>query len=345
MIRAGILGGTGYVGQELIRLLHNHSHVELTKIISDSYSGKSFSSVYRNFTGLTHHQCQGIDYASMPDDIDILFTALPYGILMEHLTAEIMDKVKIIDLGVDYRFMNAEDYLNYYGKTHASIQLANRFTYGLCEWNDTNILKSSHIANPGCFATAIELALMPLLRENLIDESIIVDGKCSVSGSGRALTLGTHFAEANESVKAYKITNHPHTRECAKAFEFFTKKQIDLTFVPHIVPMQRGILVTCYTRLKQRFDDDTIRRIYHDCYADKQFVQILDKGMYVETKWIRNSNLCHINFEINPSSNQLIIIAAIDNLIKGAAGQAIQNMNIMFNLPQNTGLNLVPTCI
>ena len=345
MIRAGVLGGTGYVGQELIRLLHNHQHVKLAKILSNSYSEQSFSYVYRNFTGFLNQQCENIDYSSIADDIDILFTSLPYGVLMEHLTDKIMDKIKIIDLGVDYRFMDADEYLKYYGKTHSSIQLAERFTYGLCEWNENAIRKSNHITNPGCYATAMELALIPLLKEDMISENIIVDGKCSVSGSGRTLALGTHFAEANESAKAYKIINHPHTCECVKAIDYFTNKNVDLTFVPHIVPMQRGMLITCYTTLKHTFEYDDVKRIYHKYYSDKQFIQILDKGMYVETKWIRNSNMCHINFEINQFSNRLIVVCAIDNLIKGAAGQAVQNMDIMFDWPQNTGLDYVPTCI
>jgi len=345
MIRAGILGGTGYAGQELVRLLYGHKEVELTKIMSRSYPEQDFSQVYRNFIGLLKEQCRAIDYPTVADDIDILFTSLPYGVLMEHLTGEIMDNVKIIDLGVDYRFMDEDDYLKYYGKTHASIQLANKFVYGLSEWNEPAIRQSDHIANPGCFATALELALLPLLKEKVIETSIIADGKCAVSGSGRTLTLGTHFVEANESAKAYKIIDHPHTQESVKAVEYFTKEQIDLTFVPHIVPLQRGMLVTCYTTLKQDSSYEAIRRLYDNYYSDKRFIQLLDRGMYVETKWVRNSNMCHINFEIDQSNNRLIIIAAIDNLIKGAAGQAVQNMNIMFGLPQNTGLDRVPTCI
>ena len=333
------------MGQELVRLLHNHKNVELAKIMSDSYAGKSFSYVYRNFTGLTDHQCLDIDYASIADGIDVLFAALPYGVLMEHLTAEIMDKVRIIDLGVDYRFMSGGEYLKYYGKNHSSIQLAERFAYGLCEWNEDAIRESNHIANPGCYATAVELALIPLIREDLICDGVIADGKCSVSGSGRALTLGTHFTEANESAKAYRLTDHPHAQESVKAIEQFTAKQVDLTFVPHIVPMQRGMLVTCYAALRQCCGYDAIRRAYDKYYAGRQFIRILDRGLYVETKWVRNSNMCHINFEINPANNRLIIVSAIDNLIKGGAGQAVQNMNIMFGMPQDTGLDYVPACI
>jgi N-acetyl-gamma-glutamyl-phosphate reductase len=290
-------------------------------------------------------RCQDIDYQSIADGIDVLFSSLPYGVLMENLTDEIMDKVRIIDLGADYRFVDESAYIKHYGKRHLSPQLAGRFTYGLCEWNEENIRAAKHIANPGCYATAIELALIPLALEDMIRGGVIADGKCAVSGSGRTLTVGTHYAEANESVKAYKITGHPHEYESVKAIELFTRKKIDIAFVPHIVPMQRGMLITCYATLKESFDYEEVKKVYSKYYSDKQFVQLLEKGMYVETKWTRNSNMCHINFEVSQPSNRLVVVSAIDNLIKGAAGQAIQNMNIMFGLPQRAGLGQAPTCI
>jgi len=345
MIRAGVLGGTGYVGQELIRLLHSHTGVTLAKIISKNYAKQDFSHVYRNFLGHIAMPCEDMDFHSLADGIDILFTSLPYGVLMEHLTEEIMDQVKIIDLGVDYRFMDEREFLAYYGKNHPSMHLSDRFAYGLSEWNENCIRGASHIANPGCYATAMELALIPLLKEDMIGESVLVDGKCSVSGAGRTLSLGTHFAEANESVKAYRITNHPHARECVCAVKHFTGREIDLTFVPHIVPMQRGMLITCYANLREGADVGDVRHVYGKYYGDKPFVEILDPGMYVESKWVRNSNMCHINFEVYPSNRRLIVVCAIDNLIKGAAGQAVQNLNIMFGLPQRTGLEGAPTCL
>jgi N-acetyl-gamma-glutamyl-phosphate reductase len=264
---------------------------------------------------------------------------------MEHLTYDILQKVRLIDIGVDYRLMNREEYLKYYKKEHKSIELSKEFTYGLSEWNADEIRKARHIANPGCYATAIQLALLPLLKEGVIDTDIIADGKCGLSGAGRTLTVGTHYAEANESAKTYKMVNHPHTQEAAKGMELFSGKHVSLTFTPHIVPMQRGMLVTSYADLRNPAGDQDIRAIYKEYYGDKQFVQILDKGMYVETKWVKCSNMCHINFEINPDTNKLIIAAAIDNLVKGAAGQAIQNMNLMYGYPENAGLEYVPVCI
>ncbi len=262
-------------------------------------------------------------------------------IIVEDDKREITNNVTVIK----DRLMNSAEYKQYYGKEHKSIHLSSRFTYGLSEWNENEIQAAENIANPGCFATAIQLALLPLIKEKIIYPDVTVDGKCALSGSGRTLTIGTHFVEANESVKPYRITNHPHKIEARKAIGYFTREQINLTFVPHIVPMQRGILVTCYTKPTMKIDHDFIRSIYEKYYHYKQFVQILDRGMYVETKWVRNSNMCHINFEVDEQDNSLIIFAEIDNLIKGGAGQAIQNLNIMNGLPQDMAINYVPVCI
>jgi len=345
MIKVGVLGATGYVAEELIRLLYNHKEIEIIKLISSSKGGENLCNVYRNFLGYSKIILEEFDLEDACSDIDVLFSCLPYGVLMEHLTKEILYKVRIIDLGVDYRFMTAEEYKTYYNKEHKSIELSHFFEYGLSEWNRENIEKAYHIANPGCFATAMELALLPLIKEDMIEENIIIDGKCSLSGSGRTLTLGTHFIEANESVKPYKIINHPHALEAKKAIDYIVQKNIDLTFVPHIVPMQRGMLVTCYTKLKNDSDYQEVKEIYNKYYSNEKFIEILKQGMYVETKWVKNSNMCHINFEINKETNTLIIFSAIDNLIKGAAGQALQNFNIMYGLEESMGLDFVPLCI
>ncbi|WP_069999936.1 N-acetyl-gamma-glutamyl-phosphate reductase [Cellulosilyticum sp. I15G10I2] len=345
MLNVGILGATGYSGQELIRLLHHHKEVTIKKIISDTYKEKQYKFVYRNFVGFNEELCKQVEWDSLTDDIDLLFSALPYGVLMEKLTYDMMQKVKIIDIGVDYRFMDKETYKAYYHKEHKSIELVNKFTYGLSEWNEERIKESSYVASPGCYATAIQLALLPLIKENMIETDIIVDGKCGLSGGGRTLTVGTHFAEANESTKAYKINNHPHSFEAKKGIEYFTDESVSLTFTPHIVPMQRGMLITAYLELKSKVSHQTIKEIYNEYYKTKPFIEVLDQGIYVETKWVKNSNMCHINFEVNEETNKLIVVAAIDNLIKGAAGQAVQNMNIMFGYPQNMGLDYIPICI
>lgn len=345
MIKVGVLGATGYAGQELIRILYRHEGVTINKIISDTYKDKEYQYIYRNFTGFNHRICEEINWETLTDGIDLLFSALSYGVLMQHLTEDMMKKVKIIDIGVDYRLMDHDSYKKYYGMEHQSMELAHHFTYGLSEWNREQIKKSKYIANPGCYATAAQLALLPLIKENVIEKDIIVDGKCGLSGGGRTLTIGTHFTEANESAKAYKLNNHPHGFEIAKGIEYFTKEKVSLTFTPHIVPMQRGMLLTAYLQLKSGISDNRVRKIYHEYYKDMPFIHILDKGIYVETKWVKNSNICHINFEINEDSGKLIVVAAIDNLIKGAAGQAVQNMNIMLGFPENMALDNIPICL
>ncbi|KYH34029.1 N-acetyl-gamma-glutamyl-phosphate reductase [Clostridium tepidiprofundi DSM 19306] len=342
MVNVGILGATGYTGLELIRLLENHKEVKIKKILSRAYCGRKYSYVYRNFAGFEDKYCEDLDWDTVADGVDILFSALPYGVLMEKLTDNIMKDVNIIDVGVDYRFMNKKEYSKYYGKEHKSIELADKFVYGLSEWNEENIKNSRYVANPGCYASVVQIALLPLIKEGLIEEDLIVDGKCGLSGGGRSLTVGTHYVEANESIKAYRINNHPHAQEIKKGIEYFTGKRVNLTFTPHLVPMQRGMLITAYAQLKHKIEHEKIREMYNKYYYDKKFIQILDKGIYVETKWVKNSNMCHINFEINEETNKLIVVAAIDNLIKGASGQAIQNMNIMYGFEQSMGLNCIP---
>lgn len=345
MLKAGILGGSGYTGEELIRLLHIHPNVQVTKIISDTYKAQSFSYIYRNFKGIEETVCQEVNFDTLTDGLDIIFSALPYGVLMEQLTEELLNQARWIDIGVDYRWMNQQEYQTYYGKPHRSMHLASRFTYGLSEWNRRNIQMAEHIANPGCFATAIQMALLPLIQQNLIEKRVVIDGKCALSGSGRTLSLGTHFAEANESAKAYKVLSHPHTAESREGIRYFTNQQMEILFVPHIVPMQRGMLVTCYTTLTKAVTEEEIREVYLQRYQEEPFVRLLDPGMYVETKWVRNSNMVHLNLHLDPVTNTLIVVAALDNLIKGAAGQAIQNMNLMFGFPEESALDFIPTCI
>jgi len=344
-MRIGILGATGYVGQELVRILSGHKEAEIVKVYSDTYQNQDYAKIYRNYTGVQPMKCQAVEYETIGEGIDVLFTALPYGVLMQHMNQEILNQVRVIDLGVDYRFQEKALFLKYYGKEHESMELVSQFVYGLTEWNRKAIKHARHIANPGCFATAMQLALLPVWEAGIINERIIVDGKTSYSASGRTLTVGTHYAEANESVKPYKIRKHPHEAECMLGMELFVQQRPKVMFVPHIVPMQRGLLVTCYTELKQPMTEKEVRSIYEKYYGKEAFVQLLDPGMYVETKWVRNSNQCHINLTVDEEGSQLVIFAAIDNLIKGAAGQAVQNMNLMFGIHEETGIDFLPNCL
>lgn len=345
MLRVGILGATGYVGQELFWLLSQHPGVKIVKIYSDTYQNKSYASIYRGYTGRNSERCLPIHYETLTDGIDVLFTALPYGVLMKHLTQEILNQVRVIDLGVDYRWKDRGLYRKYYQEEHQSMELAEQFVYGLTEWNREQICSARHIANPGCFATVMQLALMPMWKENLIEENLIVDGKTSYSASGRTLTIGTHYAEANESVKAYKIRVHPHEMECMLGMQQFSTRKPHVMFVPHIVPMQRGLLITCYVTLKNRMTEEEVRKVYEKYYQEEHFIQLLSQGMYVETKWVRHSNQCHMNVTVDEEESHLVITAAIDNLMKGAAGQAVQNMNLMFGFREEEGIDMLPASL
>lgn len=345
-IKVGVVGAGGYAGHELIRILMNHKNVSIEKIFSSAKILDDYKFRYRNFFGKDEMKFEEINWETMGEEIDVLFTAMPYGILMKHLNEDILKRVKIIDLGVDYRHMSKEEYKKYYRSDHESFHLADRFIYGLSEWNRVDIKEAEHIANPGCYATASELALLPFIKENLIEyNGIIIDGKCGLSGAGRNLSLGTHFTEANESTKAYKVVDHPHRLEIKKTIEMITGKEIEILFTPHIVPMQRGLLVTIYCRLKDGVCEEHIKDVLDKYYGEERFVHILDEGMYVETKWVKSSNNCHINFKVDDDTGMVVIMASIDNLIKGAAGQAVQNMNIMFGFNENESLDFVGNCL
>lgn len=253
------------------------------------------------------------------------FLALPYGVLSSKLSENILNKVKIIDIGADYRINDIETYKNWYKKEHKSFDLTSKFVYGLCEWNREIIRKSKYIANPGCYATAALFTLLPLIKEKVIEkDNIIIDGKGAYSASGRTLTLGTHYIEATESIKAYNLTKHRHIAEIEQTISDITDENTCITFTPHIIPMSRGILTTTYVNLKSKHTYEDIKKIYQKYYKDEEFIMLLKKGYYVEKKWVKNSIMIHINFEIDERNNRLVIITAIDNLIRGAAGQAIQ---------------------
>lgn len=346
MIRVGILGSTGYGGEELIRLLNNHKNVDIVKIMSKSYMGKNYCDIFRNYTGLYDKVCVEYNIDNIAEGIDLLFTALPYGVLSNELSVNILNKVNIIDIGADYRIKDKSSYEKWYKKEHRSFNLTSKFVYGLCEWNRKIIKKSKYIANPGCYATAVLFSLLPLIKESIIEKgNIIIDGKGALSASGRTLSLGTHYIEATESIKAYNITKHRHIAEIEQTINNITGENICISFTPHIIPMSRGILTTAYVNLNSSYNYENIKCIYEKYYKNEKFITILKKGHYVETKWVKNSNMIHINFEIDERNNRLVVLTAIDNLIRGAAGQAIQNMNIMYDFSEDEGLNIIPSCI
>lgn len=343
MIKAGIIGVTGYAGQELFSLLLNHPEVEVSFVTSRSYGGKPLRQVYGNYFNITSINCKDnyLDFNNL--DLDVLFIALPHGLASEIITQEFIRKFKIIDLGADYRFKDNKVYEDWYNTEHKNTSLLKYAVYGLCELNRKLIKNSSLVANPGCYTTCSILSLAPLVKEGVINNrSIIIDAKSGVSGAGRGVNLNTHYAECNESVKAYKIASHRHTPEIEEQLNYLAKENFNIVFTPHLVPMNRGILVTAYAELNKELDYDEVKSIYEKYYKYEHFIRLLPKEVFPNTKWVKGSNYIDINFKIDKRTNRIIVIGAIDNLVKGAAGQAVQNMNILFNLKETTGLKRIP---
>ncbi|GKX31120.1 N-acetyl-gamma-glutamyl-phosphate reductase [Vallitalea longa] len=344
MIKTGIIGATGYAGQELMRLLIQHPDCEVEVISSRTYKDTNYNQVYGNYMGITSDKLVDIEIDEISKKVDVLFIALPHGIASNKISAEILQKTKVIDLGADYRLNDLSVYEKWYGVSHGSPQLINEAVYGLCELKRKEIKKADLIANPGCYTTCSILSLMPLVKNNIIDKnSIIVDAKSGVTGAGRALNLGTHFTECNDSIKAYKIASHRHTPEIEQELSIAGDSNITISFTPHLIPMNRGILITAYASLDKKYTYKDIKEVYEGCYKDEQFIRLLPEGVFPETKWVKGSNYCDINFQIDERTNRIIVLGAIDNLIKGAAGQAVQNMNIIFGLEENKGLEMIPS--
>lgn len=333
MIKVAVVGCTGYVGTELIRLLANNPNVSLEYITSQTYQGEAYSSVYENFKEVFPKLCDSKDMELISEEVDLIFMALPHGIVSKEINESILNKAKVIDISADYRLKDKDVYEKWYHTKHESPELLKEAVYGLCENNREEIKNARLVANPGCYPTCSILSLMPLLKEDVIDKnSIIIDAKSGVTGAGRGLNLGTHYTECNESMKAYSIGMHRHIPEIEEQLGAL------VSFTPHLIPMNRGILATCYANLKEDLEYEDIKKIYEKYYKDEYFVRLTKEGVFPETKWVKGSNFCDIGFKIDKRTNRILVVGAIDNMVKGAAGQAIQNMNIMFGLDENAGL-------
>ena len=341
MIKAGIIGATGYAGEQLAWFLYKHPEVNVEFYSSHNYADIPYNEIYNNYYGFIEDICVNMETAiSKLSNINVLFIALPHGKAFEITEKALSLGVKVIDLGADFRLKSKEVYEEWYGVKHESAELLEKAVYGLTELNREAIKKCNLLANPGCYPTATILALTPLLKNNLIDiNSIIVDAKSGVSGAGRAASIGSLFTECNESIKAYAVASHRHTPEIEQELSKASSENVMITFTPHLVPMNRGILSTCYGSLKKDLTTEELIDLYRDFYKDDYFIKILN-GL-PETRWVRGSNLCHIGIKVDKRTKRVIIISAIDNLIKGAAGQAVQNMNIMFGLEETTGLEII----
>ena len=338
MIKVGIIGATGYAGSELVRLITQHPKAELVTMTSQSYAGQEF---YSNYSHLDY-VCEEEHIEEMAEKCDVIFLALPHGVASKKINADILSKTKIIDLGADFRIQDVDVYEKWY-TTHYSKDILPEAVYGLCEINRDKIKGKRIVANPGCYTSCSILSLYPLVKEGMIDlSSIIIDAKSGATGAGRGLSLGNHYCELNESVKAYKVASHRHTPEIEEQLSIAAGQDIVLNFTPHLIPMDRGILATCYATLNKKYTYDDIRKAYEKHYGNEHFIRLTKEGVFPETKWVKGSNFVDIGFTVDERTNRVIVIGALDNLFKGAAGQAVQNMNIIMGIEETTGIDYVP---
>ena len=343
MIKVGIIGSTGYAGNELVRLLIQRSDIQILWYGSHSYVGQPYADIYRNFFQIVDAECLDDNIEDLAGKVDVVFTATPQGLCSSLVTEDILKKVKIIDLSADYRIKDVAVYEKWYNLTHPSPQFMPEAVYGLCELNRDQVRNARLIANPGCYPTCSVLCIQPALRAGIIDpKSIIIDAKSGTSGAGRGTKVTNLYCEVNESIKAYGVSTHRHTPEIEEQLGYIAGKDVVINFTPHLVPMNRGILITAYADLLKDVTLEEVKAVYESCYKDERFVRVLDKDVTPETKNVHGSNYVDVNFKIDERTHRLIMMGAMDNLVKGAAGQAIQNMNIMFGLPEETGLMQVP---
>ncbi len=352
MIKAGIIGATGYAGGELVRLLKAHKDVEIKWYGSKSYVNQNYADVYHNMFEVVKDECLDDNMKELAERVDVIFTATPQGFCASMMNDEILSKVKIVDLSADYRIKDVAVYEKWYGIEHKSPQYIEEAVYGLCEINRQDVKNARLVANPGCYTTCSILTAYPLVKEGLIDtDTLIIDAKSGTSGAGRSAKVANLYCEVNENIKAYNVAGHRHTPEIEEQLGYAAGKEIMLNFTPHLVPMNRGILVTEYAKLKlvKRADGSSglpsyeeIKAVYDRYYGEEKFVRVLEKGVYPETKWVEGSNYVDVNFVIDERTGRIIMMGALDNLVKGAAGQAVQNMNLMFGLKESEGLELIP---
>lgn len=343
MIKAGIIGATGYAGAELVRLLLGHKEVEIKWYGSRSYVDQAYASVYPNMFQLVDEKCLDDNMEAMADQVDVIFTATPQGLCASLVNENILNKVKIIDLSADFRIKDVNVYEKWYGIEHKAPQYIEEAVYGLCEVNREKIKQARIIANPGCYPTCSFLSIYPCVKEGLIDpNTIIIDAKSGTSGAGRGAKVDNLFCEVNENIKAYGVAGHRHTPEIEEQLSYAAGEPVLINFTPHLVPMQRGILVTAYASLKKDVTYEEVKAVYDKYYDKEYFVRVLNKDVCPQTRWVEGSNFVDVNFKIDPRTKRIIMMGAMDNLVKGAAGQAVQNMNLLFGLDEKTGLQMAP---
>ena len=343
MIKVGIIGATGYAGGELARILMGHKDAKIVWYGSRNYIDKKYADVYQNMFQIVDAKCLDDNMEELAKKADVIFTATPQGFCASVISEAILADTKIVDLSADFRIKDVATYEKWYGIQHKSPQFIEDAVYGLCEINREDVKGARLVANPGCYTTCSILTAYPLAKEGLIDmNTLIIDAKSGTSGAGRGAKVGNLYCEVNENIKAYGVASHRHTPEIEEQLGYAAKEDVRISFTPHLVPMNRGILATEYATLTKQTTYEEVKAVYDKYYKEEKFIRVLDEGICPETKWVEGSNYVDINFKIDPRTNRIIMMGAIDNLVKGAAGQAVQNMNLMFGLPESEGLELVP---
>ena len=343
MIKVGIIGATGYAGGELVRLLLGHKEAEIKWYGSRSYVDQKYAKVYQNMFQLVDDRCLDDNMEEMAKQVDVIFTATPQGLCALLVNDDILNKVKVIDLSADFRIKDAAVYEEWYGIEHKAKQYLDEAVYGLSEINREAVKKARLVANPGCYPTCSILSIYPLLKEGLIDPStVIIDAKSGTSGAGRGAKVDNLFCEVNENIKAYGVATHRHTPEIEQELSLAAGEPMTISFTPHLVPMQRGILVTAYASLKREVTWEEVKAVYDRYYDKERFVRVLEQDVCPQTRWVEGSNYVDVGFKIDPRTKRIIMMGAMDNLVKGAAGQAVQNMNLVFGLDEAEGLRMAP---
>ncbi len=340
MIKTAVLGATGYTGVELVRLLVGHPDAKPVFLSSGSSAGKCYSEVHPQFYGKVDLELQQMKVEMIPEEVDLVFTALPHGKSAPVVSELLSAGYKVIDLSADFRLLEKELYCTWYDFNHPDVSLLGKAVYGLPELYSESIKGSGFIANPGCYPTSILLALAPLLKEKVIkSSSIVIDSKSGVSGAGRSPKQAFHFPDCTENFKAYRVAGHQHTAEIEQELGRIAGESLVVTFTPHLIPMIRGILSTIYCEPGEEVNENDLNKVYTSFYKNCPFVRVLEGAKLPETRMVRGTNYCDLALKYDKRTNRIILISAIDNLVKGAAGQAVQNMNIMLGLPEEAGLD------
>lgn len=339
MIKVGVLGATGYAGIEVVRLLTAHPEAEIVRVVSQSFVGQRISDVYPNLKGICDLECCALDVDDIANSCDLVFTALPHGASKTVIPDLFGKGLKIIDLSGDFRYNDPNVYEQWYGEPHSAPEVLSQSVYGLCELHRDEIKKHRLIGNPGCYTTCSILGLAPLVAAKIVDtKNLIIDAKSGVTGAGRSASLPNIFCEVNESLKAYKVATHRHTSEIEQELSILGGEDIILSFTPHLVPMQRGILATCYANLNKPMTTEELVDLYKDFFKNEEFVRVYEAGTLPEIKHVAGSNYVGLGIVADERLNRAVVVSCIDNLVKGAAGQAVQNMNLICGLDEGTGL-------